>query len=270
VSCRADIRRSPAWIGVSAMTALTFAFLLAPIVVVLIEAFNNSELMSFPPQALSLRWFRAFFANAEFMNSLWLSLKLGLTAAAISTALGTMAGLALARAGSASASLQTLLLSPLYVPRVLIGLALLLAFAWLNVSGALWGMILGHVLITMPYATRTVVVGMQAVDPSVEEAARMLGATRWQTFRLVTVPIIRASLMSGFIFALIISFSDIYLALFISGPQSITLPMRLFTFMEWDQSPLVAAASAVQIALIFSVILIVGRLFGLSSPGRVE
>jgi putative spermidine/putrescine transport system permease protein len=98
----------------------------------------------------------------------------------------------------------------------------------------------------------------------------MLGATRWQTFRLVTVPIIRASLMSGFIFALIISFSDIYLALFISGPQSITLPMRLFTFMEWDQSPLVAAASAVQIALIFSVILVVGRLLGLSRPGRVE
>ncbi|RDJ19942.1 ABC transporter permease [Bosea caraganae] len=263
-------RRSPAWIGLSVLTGLVFAFLLAPIAVVLIEAFNDSELMNFPPQGLSLRWFQAFFANAEFMSSLWLSLKLGLIAAAISTALGAMAGLALARSGSSSASLQTLLLAPLYVPRVLVGLALLLAFAWLNVSGSLLGMILGHVLITMPYATRTVVVGMRAVEPSVEEAARMLGATRWQTFRLVTVPIIRGALMSGFIFALIISFSDIYLALFISGPQSITLPLRLFTFMEWDQSPLVAAASAVQIVLILSVILVAGRLFGLSSPGSVE
>jgi putative spermidine/putrescine transport system permease protein len=226
--------------------------------------------MNFPPQGLSLRWFQAFFANAEFMSSLWLSLKLGLIAAACSTALGAMAGLALARGGSSNASLQALLLSPLYVPRVLVGLALLLAFAWLNVSGSLWGMILGHVLITMPYATRTVVVGMRALEPSVEDAARTLGATRWQAFRLVTVPIIRGALMSGFIFALIISFSDIYLALFISGPQSITLPLRLFTFMEWDQSPLVAAASAVQIALILSVILVAGRLFGLSSPGSVE
>lgn len=271
MSARAERRRSPAWITVSALAALTFAFVLAPIVVVLVEAFNDSELMTFPPQGLSLRWFGAFFAHAEFKSSLWLSLKLGLIAAALSTALGTMAGLALARrGGSANASLQTLLLSPLYVPRVLIGLALLLAFAWLNVSGALWGMILGHVLITMPYATRTVVVGMRAVDPAVQEAARMLGATRWQTFRLVTMPIIRGALMSGFIFALIISFSDIYLALFISGPQTVTLPLRLFTFMEWDQSPLVAAASAVQIALILSVILIAGRLFGLSGPGKVE
>ncbi|TCR60576.1 ABC transporter permease [Bosea sp. BK604] len=263
-------RRSPAWIAVSVLSALVMAFLLAPIVVVLIEAFNDSELMSFPPRGFSLRWFQAFFANAEFMGSLWLSLQLALIAAAISTALGAMAGLALARGGARRASLQTVLLSPLYVPRVLVGLALLLAFAWLNISGSLLGLILGHVLITMPYATRTVVVGMRAVEPSVEEASRMLGATRVQTFRLVTLPIIRSALMSGFIFALIISFSDIYLALFISGPQSITMPLRLFTFMEWDQSPLVAAASAVQIVLILSVILVAGRLFGLSSPGSVE
>lgn len=262
--------RSPAWIAVSVASGLTLAFMLAPIIVVLIEAFNASEMMNFPPQGFSLRWFQAFFANAEFMSSLWLSLEIALVAAAISTALGTMAGLALARGGSRHASLQTVLLSPLYVPRVLVGLALLLAFAWLNISGSLFGLILGHVLITMPYATRTVVVGMRAVEPSVEEAARMLGATRLQTFRLVTLPIIRGALMSGFVFALIISFSDIYLALFISGPQSTTLPLRLFTFMEWDQSPLVAAASAVQIVLILSVILAAGRLFGLSSPGSVE
>lgn len=263
-------RRSSAWLAVKAATALTITFLLAPIAVVLIEAFNDSDLMSFPPQAYSLRWFRAFFDNAEFIGSLLLSLKLGLIAAALSTVAGTMAGLALARGGSSNAGLQTLLLSPLYVPRVLIGLALLLAFAWLNVSGALWGMILGHVLITIPYVVRTVLIGARAVDTSVEEAARMLGATRWQAFRLVTMPLIRAAMLSGFVFALIISFSDIYLALFISGPQTITLPMRLFTFMEWDQSPLVAAASAVQIALILAVIVVTGRLFGLSTPGRVE
>nr|WP_283949645.1 ABC transporter permease [Limobrevibacterium gyesilva] len=236
----------------------------------MIEAFNDSDDMTFPPQGLTLRWFRAFVENGDFVTSLVVSLKLGLIAAAISTALGTMAGIALARSRSSSASLETLLMAPLYVPRVLIGLSLLLAFAWLDVTGALWGMILGHVLITMPYATRTVAVGMRAVELSVQEAARMLGATRWQTFRLVTMPIIRSSLLSGFIFALIISFSDIYLAIFISGPETITLPMRLFTFMEWDQSPLVAAASAIQIALILAVVVVTGRLFGLSGPGRVE
>ena len=262
--------RSLAWFAVKTMTVLTLAFVLAPIIVVLVEAFNDSDDMSFPPQAISLRWFRAFLANDDFMTSLIVSLKLGLIAATLSTALGTMAGIALTRSQIASPSLETLLMAPLYVPRVLIGLSLLLAFAWLNVSGALWGMILGHVLITMPYATRTVAVGMRAVETSVQEAARMLGATRWQTFRLVTMPIIRNSLLSGFIFALIISFSDIYLAIFISGPETTTLPMRLFTFMEWDQSPLVAAASAIQIVLILAVVVVTGRLFGLSGPGSTE
>src|SRR5258708_19169773 len=224
------VSRSAAWIAVSTLTVLTLAFVLAPIVVVLIEAFNDADTMSFPPQSLSLRWFKAFVENEEFTNSLSVSLKLGVIAAAISTALGTMAGIALARSAAGGVSLETLLMAPLYVPRVLIGLSLLLAFAWLNISGALWGMILGHVLITLPYVTRTVAVGMQAVEPSVLEAARMLGASRWQTFCRVTAPIIRSSLLSGFVFALIVSFSDIYLAIFISGPQTITLPMRMFTF----------------------------------------
>jgi len=265
-----ESRRSLTWIVLIAVTMVTYTFLLAPIGVVLIQAFNSGELMTFPPQGLSLRWFYAFFADTQFTTALWFSLKLGVIAATISTILGTMAGLALARAGAGGAFLQTVLLAPLYVPRVLVGLALLLAFAWMNVSGSLMGMIVSHVLITMPYATRTVMVGMRAVSASVQEAARVLGATQWQTFWLVTVPIIRSSLLSGFVFALIISFSDIYLALFISGPQSITLPMRLFTFMEWDQSPLVAAASAIQILIILFVILVTGRLFGLSSAGRVE
>ena len=262
--------RRLAWAGLTVFSLLVLLFLLLPILVVVIEAFNPSELMTFPPQGLSLRWFGAFFADDQFMRALWVSLKLGVISAAISTALGTAAGIGLARRAGGSAFIQTSMMAPLYVPRVLIGLSLLLAFAWLNLSGDLWGLILGHVLITMPYATRTAVVGLRAVDPSVEEAARMLGADRWQTFRLVTLPIIRSAVLSGFIFALIISFSDIYLALFISGPQTVTLPLRLFTFMEWDQSPLVAAASTVQIAIILGVILLTGRLFGAASPGRTE
>lgn len=255
--------------GAVAFVALSvIVFLLAPIVVVLIEAFNDSEIMKFPPRSFSFRWFIAFYNDSQFMNALWVSLRIAVVAATISTVVGTMAAISLARARSVGSVLQTLLLSPLYVPRVLIGLSLLLAFAWLNITGGYWGMLVAHVLITMPYAIRTVIVGMRAVEPAVEEAARMLGATGWQTFHMVTLPIVRSAILSGFIFSLIVSFSDIYLALFISGPQTITLPLRLFTFMEWDQSPLVAAASAVQITLILTIILIAGRLFGLSGSRR--
>ena len=155
-------------------------------------------------------------------------------------------------------------MAPLYVPRVLVGLALLLAFAALNLSGSLVGLLLGHVLITLPYATRTVAVGLRAMERAVQEAARVLGATPAQVFWRVTLPILRGALLSGFVFALIVSFSDIYLALFIAGPQTVTLPMRLYTTMEWDQSPIVAAASAVQVVLVLAVMLVTGRLFGAS------
>lgn len=262
------LRNRLAWYVIASVSAAVIVFQLAPIVVVLIEAFNDSEFMTFPPKSLSFRWFVAFFHDKQFMDALWVSLKIAIVAALVSTLFGTMAAVAMARSRTVGTWLQTLLLSPLYVPRVLIGLSLLLTYAWLNVTGEYWGMLIAHILITMPYAIRTVIVGMRAVEPSVEEAARVLGATGWQTFRMVTLPIVRTSILSGFIFSLIVSFSDIYLALFISGPQTITLPLRLFTFMEWDQSPLVAAASAVQIILILSIILITGRLFGLSGSRR--
>jgi putative spermidine/putrescine transport system permease protein len=247
-----------------------FGFVLAPIVVVMVEAFDASDLMAFPPRHFSLRWFEAFFHDAEFMASLRVSLEIGLLAAAVSTVIGVAAATVLARRGKGQAALETYLLSPLYVPRVLVGLALLLAFARLNMSGSFTGLLLGHVLITFPYAVRTVLVGLDAVEPSVKEAARMLGATPWRVFCRVTLPIVRGAILAGFTFALIVSFSDVYLAIFISGPRTTTLPMKLFTFMEWDQSPLVAAASAIQIVLIVAVVVVTTRVSGFRSPGRVE
>lgn len=256
------------WRLLVAIAALTYVILLAPIAVVLMEAFNAANTMSFPPKGFSLRWFAAFFAHQGFMESLWLSAELGLASAALAAVLGTMGGLGLARARP-STSATTVLLAPLYVPRMLIGLSLLLVFAALKITGSFAGLLLGHLLFTVPYVVRTVWVGASGIERSVEEAARVLGATPWQAFRRVTLPLLSSSVLAGFVFALIVSFSDIYLALFISGPETNTLPLRMFTFMEWDQSPLVAAAAAVQIVLIIGVVLLAEKLVGLSSARRV-
>jgi putative spermidine/putrescine transport system permease protein len=262
-----DGPRGLGWAALIAVTVVTYTVLLAPILVVLVEAFNPAEIMSFPPEGVSLRWFVAFFAHRDFMSSLRLSTELALASATIATGIGTMAGLALARARPSTAA-TTLLLSPLYVPRVLIGLSLLLVFAALKMTGSFAGLLLGHVLLTVPYVVRTVWVGASGIERAVEEAARVLGATPWEVFRRVTLPLLRAPVLAGFVFALIVSFSDIYLALFISGPETNTLPLRMFTFMEWDQSPLVAAAAAVQIVLILAVVILAERLVGLSAARR--
>lgn len=263
-------RRSLAWPLVCIAAAAVYTFLLAPIIVVVIQAFNDAQIMVFPPQKLSLRWFTAFFHHGDFLQSFRVSLVLGFATAFLATVLGTGAayGLVRLRRGR-QAGTETLLLAPLYTPRVLIGLSLLLALSMMQLTGTFLGMLLGHVLITLPYVVRNVAVSLNGVDPAVEEASRVLGATPIQTFLRVTMPLIRSGLLAGAIFAFIISFSDVYLAIFIAGPDTITLPLRMFNFMEWEQSPIIAVVATAQVIVILGLILIAEKIFGLSTAGRV-
>jgi putative spermidine/putrescine transport system permease protein len=244
--------------------------MLSPVVIVLIEAFSAGETMRFPPEAVSLRWFIALAHNGDFLESFRLSLALGLVSAALATIGGTLAAYALVRLRPAgSAGIETLLLAPLYVPRVLLGMGLLLMLSRLSLSGSFAGMVLGHVLITLPFVVRSVMASLHGVDPSLEEAARCLGATPRQAFGRVTAPLMRSGIVAGAVFAFVISFSDVYLALFISGPATVTLPLRVFTFMEWEQTPLIAAVSAVQVAVIMAIAIGAEKTFRLSTAGRI-
>ncbi len=258
------------WALLVALVTGAYVYMLGPITVVLIEAFSASDRMQFPPTGLSFRWFRELAGHGDFLGSFRVSLVLGLITMSAATAAGTLAAYGLIRFRRAGQEgLETLLLAPLYVPRVLLGMALLLALSKLHLAGSLAGMAVGHVLITLPFVVRTVSASLHGIDPAVEEAARCLGATPIQAFRRVTMPLARSGIIAGAIFAFIISFSDVYLALFISGPDTITLPLRLFNFMEWEQTPLVAAVSAVQVVLILAIMVVAEKAVGLSTLGRV-
>lgn len=263
-------RSSNRWVRLLFLVVIVlgYLFMLAPTSVVLIEAFNASDLVKFPPTQFSFRWFGELVRNAEFMDSFAISLKLGLLSAGASTVLGTMAAYGLRRYWKRHTGLETLLLAPLYIPRVLIGMALLLALSRIYLSGSLTGMLIGHILITLPFVIRSVAVSIHGVNPTIEEAARSLGATNIQVLLRVVLPLIRSGIAAGAIFAFVISFSDVYLALFIAGADVVTLPLRIFNFLQWDESPIVAAASAVQIILILVVVLIAERAVGLSSTSR--
>jgi putative spermidine/putrescine transport system permease protein len=260
-------RRLARWAMAGAIV-LGYLFMLAPTSVVLIEAFNAGDLVKFPPTHFSFRWFVALAQNSEFTESFVISLKLGLLAAVASTILGTLAAYGLRRYWIRHTGLETLLLAPLYVPRVLIGMALLLALSRIYLSGSFAGMLIGHILVTLPFVVRAVAVSIHGVDPAIEEAARSLGATNAQMLLRVVLPLIRSGIAAGGIFAFVISFSDVYLALFIAGADVITLPLRIFNFLQWDDSPIVAAASAAQIILILAVVLIAEKAVGLSSVNR--
>jgi putative spermidine/putrescine transport system permease protein len=149
------------------------------------------------------------------------------------------------------------------VPQILLGAALYLLYARMAVTASIWTLLAGHLVICTPYVIRSVTAGLVGMDPRLEEAAMSLGATRIQAFFKVTFPLLQSSLVSGAVFAFIISFSDINLALFLSGPESTSLPVHLFSQIQWQGDPTIAAASSLQIVVIGTLILAVQRIFRL-------
>src|SRR5438067_2371195 len=239
--------------------------LLAPLVVVIAVSFGPNSAFEFPPRGVTLHCFEAFFASQAFVTAFFrVSLVVGLLAAALATLLGTSAALGLVRFRFAGReAVETFFLAPLLVPEILLGAALYLLYARLAVQASIWTLLWGHLVICTPYVIRSVTAGLVGLDPRLEEAAMSLGATRLQAFFRVSLPLLRSSLLSGAIFAFIISFSDINLALFLSGPESTSLPVHLFSQIQWQGDPTIAAASSLQIVIIGTLILVVQRIFRL-------
>jgi len=239
--------------------------LLAPLIVVVAVSFGPSANFDFPPHGLTLDWFAAFFASDAYVTAFFkVSLVVGLMAAALAVLLGTAAAVGLVRFRFfGREALETFFLAPLLVPEILLGASLYLFYARLKLPASIWTLLWGHLIICTPYVIRSVTAGLVGMDPRLEEAAMSLGASRIQAFFKVTLPLLRSSLLSGAIFAFIISFSDINLALFLSGPQSTSLPVHLFSQIQWQGDPTIAAASTLQIVIIGLPILVVQRVFRL-------
>ena len=239
--------------------------LLAPLVVVIGVSFGPSAVFAFPPSGITLHWFAEFFASDAYVRSFFrVSLVVGLLAGAIATLFGTAAAVGLVRFRFAGReAIETFFLVPLLVPEILLAAALYLLYARLAVQASIWTLLCGHLVICTPYVIRSVTAGLVGMDPRLEEAAMSLGATRVQAFFKVTLPLLRSSLLSGAIFAFIISFSDINLALFLSGPRSTSLPVHIFSQIQWQGDPTIAAASALQIMITGTLILVVQRIFKL-------
>ena len=149
----------------------------------------------------------------------------------------------------------------LFIPEILFGAALYLTYARLGIKPSMTSLLFGHVVICAPFVIRNVTAGLVGLDPRLEEAAMSLGASRVQAFIKVALPLIQSSVISGFIFAFIISFSDINLALFIAGPNSTTLPVYIFNLLLFEGNPSVAAASTLQILIVGLLIWLVQYLF---------
>jgi len=247
------------------LAGLTYSLVLGPILIVLVTAFSPTEFFVFPPPGFSLRWFRSFFENESlrgaFMRSLWLAA----LSCAVATTLGTMAALYIARRRRLLFTvLQGLFLAPLIFPAIVLGLALLLFFKLIGGIPDFLGLVIAHAILGTPFVVRSVSASVLAVDPVLEEASQSLRAGPLRTFLLVTMPLIWPGIVSGALFAFILSLGELNTALFLTGPGVTTLPIEIFSYLQFQGGQLViAAASAVQVGIILILVVAVERLVGL-------
>jgi putative spermidine/putrescine transport system permease protein len=252
-----------AYYGLNA--AIVF-FLLAPIAIVAVFAVNPTPYISFPPVGFTLSWFRKFFASPDFMNALWLSLEVAVCVLAASTLIGATAALALARGNLPGAqALTAFFMSPLLVPAILTGLALFQIYLLSGLGRPVWGLVLGHTVIAVPYVIRTALAVLHNFDRRLEEAAAALGATPRQVFFEVTLPLIRPGVIAGGIFAFIVSFDQFPVSLFLVVPKGETLPVVLFNYMKFDLDGAIAAASMVSVMLALAMVILLEWIIGLGA-----
>ena len=238
-------------------------YLILPSLIVIPISFSDSMLLKFPPEGFSLRWYENFFTSPAWTRSLWLSVKLALGVMLISTVLGVKAALGLVRGTfPGKSAVHALLLSPMIVPHVVTALAMYYFFSDLKMVGSPWALLLGHVCMATPIVIVIVSATLQDFDRSLEQAAQISGATPLQTFLRVTLPVIQPGVISGAVFAFIISFDEVIIAAFIGGYRSATLPKRMFDNVRDEMDPTVAAISTVLVAmsiLLFVIIELLNR-----------
>jgi putative spermidine/putrescine transport system permease protein len=244
-------------------TILVFIFLLMPVGIVVLAGLNAGNFLTFPPQGLSLRWVRAFVTSPLFIRSFAWSFILAAIAGLASTVLGTMTALVLTRHDFPGRGLlNALFLSPIMLPGLVIGLGLYIYYvsSFTVLSRSFWGLLVGHVIVTMPYVVRTVSASLYNFDLSLEEAARNLGAGPIHAFFKITLPIIQPGIMAGAIFAFIMSFGQFDVSLFLSQPAFNPLPLTMYEELRFRYTPIVAAAGIFAIALVATSILVTSRL----------
>jgi ABC-type spermidine/putrescine transport system permease subunit II len=226
------------------LCGFVLAFLVAPILVIVIASFNGTPFLQFPPQSWSLRWYARFFTSPQWYDAALLSLRVALLVMAAATMLGTLAAIGLVRGAlRRSRALELFLVSPMVVPVIVLAVGLYFLLAPLRLVGSATALVLAHTIAATPVVLVIVAAALRLSDGSLELAARSLGAGWWGTLRHVTLPGIAPAIGSAAAFAFLVSFDEVVLAVFLGGPDATTLPKRMWESMRFEIDPTLTAIS---------------------------
>lgn len=246
----------------SLYAAAAFAFLYMPLLTLAVFSVNTSRFTTW--QAVSLRWYRAAMEDAQLLESAWNSLLIALVATALATIAGTLCAYALWK--KRSRTISTALQLSLVTPEVVMGVSLLAFFQWvfryLHVQLGMHTVVLAHVMFSIAYVVTVVLARLRTLDAALEEAALDLGATPWDAFRLVTLPLILPGVAAAALLAFTISFDDYVITSMVAGVDSETLPMVMYAMARRGGSPVLNAVSTLIVMALGAFILVSERLRG--------
>ncbi|MEE4119637.1 MAG: ABC transporter permease subunit [Paracoccaceae bacterium] len=238
------------WFNATSLT-FGFAFLYLPMVILIVYSFNESRLVTVWA-GFSTKWYGELFRNEQFLDAAWVTLRVAFFSATIATVLGTMAAYVLVRGGRfwGRTLFSGMIYAPLVMPEVITGLSLLLLFISINLDRGIVTIILAHTTFCMAYVSVVVSSRLVSFDRSVEEAALDLGATPFDAFRSVTLPIIMPAVVSGWLLGFTLSLDDLVIASFTAGPAATTLPIQIFSSVRLGVSPEINALSTILIGIV--------------------
>ena len=238
-------------------------FMLLPLAVIMIVSFTDEGYVRFPPGSFGLRWYAEAMRNTYFQNGLVVSLQIAFFVAAVSGVLGILAAFVLGRYRFPGRNaILSVLLMPVAIPHIVMAIAMLQFMALLALPSAPMGIVAGHILISLPFVLRLTMTSVLALDPLIERASYSLGASPYQTFRYVVLPMIAPGAAAGTIFAFLISFDEVTISLFLALPGSTTLPAEIFNFASQGSDPVITAVSGAMIIFAIVLMLIVERFYG--------
>ncbi len=241
----------------SALGVLIGAFLLLPIALIVALSFGSSRYLQFPPQSWTFRWYAQLFADSDWLTSFLTSLEIASVVAVLAVVLGTLASFGLTRGTFQGREvLRGFFLMPMVLPVVVLAVALYAFFLRVHLSGTFVGFVIAHLVVALPFSIIAVSNSLERFDKSIEDAAIVCGASRLQARLRVTLPAIRLGIIGGAIFSFLASWDEVVIAIFMASPNLQTLPVRIYSALQQDLSPVIAAISSILVAMTTALMLV--------------
>ncbi|NTJ11561.1 ABC transporter permease [Rhizobium lusitanum] len=226
----------------SIIVVLIIIYTLAPLVIIAILSFSSAKFLTFPPPGLSLQWYETVLASPKWVSSLKTTALITLPSTFIATILGTGAAIGISRSeGRYVGVLSAIIMSPLVIPTIIIGAGIYGVFRSWGLAGTYTGMILAHVLLTIPYVFSVTLASLRTVRTNVEGAALTLGASPIRVLFLITVPMIGPAIFSGLLFAAVMSFDELVVSMFLSSPSVRPITVQMWADVRGEVDPTISA-----------------------------